>query len=146
MSRLNVIEAVQTECNWSYLSSQSIEFRGVFFFIDSYTKVQLLLWSRVLILFIYFHLKTLPSSLNDSRLVSLRLLLVLMLPLNWTLGSGACQHRVLLFYTGIETGFPAGRMALHMLLQNTATCTHNTQQPKKRIKKYTFHHIKKWCL
>lgn len=119
---------VQTEFHWSYLSSQSKEFRGGFF-IDSYTKAQLLPRSRIFFIFYFFLSLGLPSSLNHSRLVSLRLLLILTLPLNWTLVSGDHQHGVLLLYTGTETGLPAERMAMavthadpkhiHMHIQHT---------------------------
>jgi len=127
---------VQTEFNWSYLSSESKEFRGVLgFFIDSYTKVQLLHWSRIFFfIIIFFFIFRLTHSLNHSRLVSLRLLLVLTLPLNWTLDSGDDQHGVLLSYTGTETGFLLKEWPwqFHMLIQNIFTCTYSTQKPKKK--------------
>lgn len=50
LSIINLFLDVQTAFNWSCLSSQSKEFRGGFF-IDSYTKVQLLPWRRIFFFF-----------------------------------------------------------------------------------------------
>lgn len=114
---------VLTKCNRNYLSSQSKEFRVfVFCFVlfiyierDSYTKVQLLPWSRnFYFYFLIFWLTQLFKSFQVGYLVT-PLLLILTLPLNWTLDSGDHQHGVLLWYSGYsgtEAGIPAEGMAV----------------------------------
>lgn len=118
---------VQTKFNRNYLSSQSKEFRVLFLFFalfcfvyiyierDSYTKVQLLPWSRIFYFyFLIFWLTQLFKSFQVGYLVT-PLLLILTLPLNWTLDSGDHQHGVLLWYSGYsgtEAGIPAEGMAV----------------------------------